>query len=97
MNNLADYGRLDHGELLAELVLQSDFLAAHYVLLAGALADRERRYWKAYDGCPPEQTVAARDKTAKSASLAEDVNVIEIKGEIEAYKTRIALLRDLLA
>lgn len=95
--NIADYGRAGRGELLAELVTQSDFLAAHHVLLAGAIADRERRYWKAYDGCPPEQTVSARDKTAKSASLADDVNVVEIKGEIEAMKVRIALIHDLLA
>lgn len=94
--NIADYGKAGRESLLAELVTQCDFLAAHHVLLAGATADRERVYWKFYDACDPAQTVSARDKTATSASLAHVVDVIEVRGEVEAYKVRIALLRDLL-
>ena len=95
--NIKDYGKATRDELLDELVLQTDFLAAHHVLLAGASGDRERVYWAAYNGCDAAWTVSARDKAATSAALAHIVDVIEIRGEIEAYKVRIALIRDLLA
>lgn len=94
--NINEYGTAERDALLAELVTQSDFLAAHHVLLASATADRERVYWKSYNDCDPAQTVSARDKVGTSAALAHVVDVIEIRGEIEAYKVRIALIRDLL-
>ena len=95
--NISDYGKASRDELLAELVTVSDFLAAHHSLLAAATSDRERVYWKTYDERDPTETVSARDKAATSASLANQVDVIDIRGEIDAYKVRIALIRDLLA
>lgn len=95
--NIKDYGKAGRDELLDELAVQTDFLAAHHVLLAGATADRERVYWSVYDKCEPSWTVSARDKAATSAALAHVVDVIEIRGEIEAYKVRIALIHTLLA
>lgn len=89
------YGTASEDELRGELCLLVDFLAAHHVLLAGALADHQRVYWAAYEA-DDGASVSARSKAAERVALAHSVNVIELRGEINSYITRIDLLRYLL-
>src|SRR5277367_4877043 len=81
------YGTANVDELRDELLALSDMLAADHVILAGAMADRERTYWAKYN--PPEgERVPARHKEADGAALAETVQVIEIRGDINSLITR---------
>lgn len=89
------YGTVSPDELRRELCELCDYLAAHHVLLAGALSDHQRVYWAAYEASTGE-SVSARSKQAERTALAHSVNVIEIRGEINSFIVKIDLLRYLL-
>lgn len=93
--NPADYGRAAGTELVDEYVAQADLLGAHHIVLSNALADRERQFWMVYDNATGE-TVSARTREAQSATLAQSVEVIEVRGEINEITTRLNTLRLLL-
>lgn len=92
---IADYGRASVDALRDELVTQVDYLAAHHVLLSGALGDHQRTYWNVYNNSTGE-SVSARSKEADSAALGHHINVLDIRGEINAMAVRVDLLRLLL-
>ena len=93
--DVSRYGTASEPELRAELVSKCDFLAAHHVSLAEAIADRERYYWPVYNGSD-ETTVSARSKEADHAVLAHSIKVLEIRAEINQYTVLVDLLRLLL-
>lgn len=93
--NPADYGSLGREDLLAEYVTQADYLGAHHITLSNSLADRERHFWGVYDNSDGE-SVSARTKHAQSETLAQSVEVIEIRGEINEITTRLNTIRLLL-
>lgn len=92
---IIDYAGASDDQLRAELIKNCDFLAAHHVVLAGALAARERDYWPAFNGSDGA-SISARCKDAERAVLAHSTNVIEIRGEINRYSVVVDLLRLLL-
>jgi len=93
--NPADYGSLSRDELLAEYIRQADYLGAHHITLSHSLADRERQFWGTYDNTEAD-SVSARTKAAQSDTVAQAVEVIEIRGEINEITTRLNTLRLLL-
>jgi hypothetical protein len=95
--NTAQLGTATRDELLTVLVTESDLLVANLISLAGANADRERRYWHSYNSCDSSQSVSARDKVATSETLADRLLVADIRRDIEVGRVKVALIRDLLA
>lgn len=93
--NPAEFGRASRDELLSEYVRLADLLRAHHVVLANALADRERQFWHTYDASGSE-TVSGRTKAAQSATVAQSVEVIEVRGEINELTTNLNTIRLLL-
>ena len=89
------YGTASHDELRDELLTLCDLLAADHVILAGAVADRERTYWAKYEQSDGA-SVSAREKEAAARTLAESCYVIELRGDINSLITKIDLLRYLL-
>lgn len=89
------YGTASVDDLRHELCQLVDYLSQHHVLLAGALADRERVYWAAY-GNSTGESVSARTKEAEKVALPHTVDVIEIRGEINRWITQIDLIRYLM-
>lgn len=70
-------------------------LGAHHIVLANALADREREFWLVYDNDTGD-TVSARIRAAQSATVAQSVEVLEVRGEINEVTTKLNTLRLLL-
>lgn len=93
--NPAEYGKLSRDELVGEYVTQADYLGAHHITLSNALADRERAFWHTYDNSSAD-SASARTKAAQSATVAQAVEVIEIRGEINEITTRLNTIRLLL-